>query len=154
MIHFVKRLFWFASVCALCLTLAAACSVEEHAAKAGPSTATSPSAVPLAKPHKKLGVEMHHLSQQRSAGLVEQARQRNLLVKEGLLLVQLAYEGQEAIVADALGGLNIPIMHRFPRFQRLDVGLRSYADLDAVISMGSIYRIEALSVPVVRTDNE
>lgn len=154
MISISKHLLRFLSVCTVLLTLVTACSIEEHVANAEPANKTTPSAVPLAKPHKKLGVEMHRLNLQRSANLVEQARQRNLLVKDGLLLVQLAYEGQEALVTEVLDGLGIPVVHRFPRFQRLDVGLRSYTELDAVISLGSIYRIEALRVPVRRTDSE
>lgn len=131
------------------------CSAENRTATAEPMPdQPPPSAAPLAKPHQKLGVEMHHLSQQRTTSLVKQARQRELLVKEGMLLVQLAYEGSEEQVVAALESLGIPVVHRFPRFQRLDVSLRSYTDLDAVISLGSVYRIEALRVPMVRTDSE
>lgn len=130
-----------------------ACNVEAGTTAVEPSSVTNaPLAAPLAKPHKKLGVEMSHLAQSRGASLLKQARQRELLVKEGHLLVQVAYEGREEDLVGLLEGQQIPILHRFSKFQRLDIGLRSYKDLDAVIGLGSIYRIEALSAPMSRTD--
>ena len=85
----MKKLVWrslsvpVALVLSLCLPLAA-CNGGDLAESAegpnaeGPNEGDSPLAAPLAKPHKKLGVEMHRLSQQRSPGLVKQARQRGL----------------------------------------------------------------------------
>lgn len=141
----------FLLVALLIAGLLSGCSAENRTATAEPMPDQPTSmAAPLAKPHQKLGVEMHHLSQQRTTSLVKQARQRQLLVKEGMLLVQLAYEGSEEQLVAALENLEIPVVHRFPRFQRLDVSLRSYTDLDAVISLGSVYRIEALRAPMVR----
>lgn len=138
-------------LCALVL----ACGAEDQAASAELSEEPAPPiAAPLAKPHKKLGVEMSHLHLQRSSSLVKQARQRGLLVKDGRLLVQLAYEGSEEYLQSTLAEREIPVIQRFPRFQRLDVGLRTYADLDTLIKLGSIYRIEALRAPVVRTEAE
>ncbi|MFT5033791.1 MAG: hypothetical protein ACI89D_001729 [Bermanella sp.] len=126
-------------------------SSSEPPPKQSPSHA-EPLAAPLAKPHQKLGVEMHYLVQHRGAGLLKQARERELMVKDGLLRVQLAYEGREADLVAVLEGLQTPIVHRFVKFQRLDIGLRSYKDLDAVISLRAVYRIEAMSSPILRNN--
>lgn len=134
----------------VCLLLLTGCGNSSSAMSDTPPANPAPLAVPLAKPHQKLGVEMHHLNQQRDRSLVKQARQRELLVKDGLLVVQLAYEGAEDSVLQALQELQIPVLSTFPKFQRLDAGLRSYSDLDAVIGIGHVYRIEALTTPMSR----
>ncbi len=108
-------------------------------------------AAPLAKPHRKLGVELNRLYHQRELSLLKGARQRQLLVKDGRLLVQIAYEGREEQLIADLDTLQIPILQQFPKFRRLDIGLRSYTELDAVIAMGSVYRIEALVIPLSRS---
>lgn len=133
----------------LLAVLVSACDVEQSdAANIDLMSTDAPLAVPLARPHKKLGVEMSHLAQNRGASLIKQARLRELMVNSGHLHVQLAYEGREEELLGKLEALKIPVLHSFPRFQRLDVGLRTYKDLDAVITLGSVYRVEALSPPL------
>ena len=127
-----------------------AAPTSAKSASDSPKGAT-PLAAPLAKPHRKLGVELNSLYLQRELSLLKGARQRQLLVKDGRLLVQVAYEGREEQLISDLETLQIPILQKFPKFKRLDIGLRSYTELDAVIAMGGVYRIEALAIPLSRS---
>ena len=105
-----------ALLCAVLVTVSA-CSIDDRnianelssvpSPKQSAATA-EPLAAPLAKPHKKLGVDLHRLVQHRSAGLLKQARERGLMVKDELLRVQLSYEGREADLVASLEGLQIP----------------------------------------------
>ncbi|MBB3046317.1 hypothetical protein FHR99_000553 [Litorivivens lipolytica] len=69
--------------------------------------------------------------------------------EEGLL-VQVAYEGDVNPLEASLNALGLTVLHRYPRYQRLDVVISSYAELDAITGLGSVFRVQALPTAITR----
>jgi len=105
-------------------------------------------AAPLAKPHRKLGPVLASLD--RSESLIVAARAAGLNPTQDGLLVQIAYEGDESSLETSLSEQGLVVLHCYPRYQRLDVLVRDFSELDAVTSIGSVFRVQAMQTAISR----
>ena len=105
-------------------------------------------AAPPAKPHRKLGPVLASLDRRES--LIVAARAAGLNPTRDGLLVQVAYEGDESLLESSLSEQGLVVLHRYPRYQRLDVLVRNFSQLDAVTAIGGVFRVQAMQTAISR----
>lgn len=139
------------SICSFLLACQSASEAADNPTPTPSGTASLPQktdAVPLAKPHRKLGPLL--ASMKRETTLIEEAKTAGLSPTAEGLLVQVAYEGEGDDLEPALNALGLVILHHYPRYQRLDVVVKDYAELDALTGIGSVFRVQALPTAITR----
>jgi len=105
-------------------------------------------AAPPAKPHRKLGPVLASLDRRES--LIVAARAAGLNPTQDGLLVQIAYEGDASLLETSLSDMGLVVLHRYPRYQRLDVLVRNFSELDAVTGIGGVFRVQAMQTAISR----
>ncbi len=109
---------------------------------------TKADVAPQAKPQSKLGAVLGSLDRRES--LMIAARTAGLNPARDGLLVQIAYAGEASLLESALSDLGLVVLHRYPRYQRLDVLVRDFSELDAVASLGNVNRVQAMQTAISR----